>query len=260
MRLPVSAFALIIAMLGAVGSPAHAEDFPLRPKYPRETFITTAELAATKGQVIIVDVRDQTEYRVLHIEGAKLLPVETLRREELQALRASGDTRQIVFYCNGITCEKSYKAAAKAAFWEIPNTCVYDAGVFDWAKAHPDQALFFDVPLNAEKVNSALIPESVFEAACLDPEAFKARAADPAFKIYDIRERSDRMAKPIAFNNDIRLVLDDFVPALDKGEIPREKILIYDNVGKQVMWLQYYLQKHGIKEYYFLKGGVRAIK
>jgi len=138
--------------------------------------------------------------------------------------------------------------------------CVYDAGVFEWAKVHPDQALFFDIPLNAEKVNSALIPQSVFEAVCLETEAFKAHAADPAFKVYDIRERSDRVAKPMAFNNDIRLVLDDFVTALDKEEIPKEKILVYDNVGKQVMWLQYYLQKHGIKDYYFLKGGVRAIK
>lgn len=260
MRNTLSTFASIIALLGAAGNAAHAEDFPLRPKYPRETFITTAELAAAKSQVILVDVRDQTEYRVLHIAGAKLLPVETLKVEELQGLRADGDPRRIVFYCNGITCEKSYKAAAKAAFWEFRNTCVYDAGVFEWAKAHPDQALFFDLPLNTEKISSALIPQSAFEAVCLDTEAFKARAADPAFKIYDIRERSDRVAKPQAFNNDIRLVLDDFVAALDKGDIPKEKILVYDNVGKQVMWLQYYLQKHGIKDYYFLKGGVRAIK
>ena len=86
------------------------------------------------------------------------------------------------------------------------------------------------------------------------------QAADPAYRVYDIREKSDRIAHPMTFSNDVRLTLDGFVAALRKGEIPKSKLLLYDNVGKQVVWLQYYLEKHGIKDYAFLKGGVRAVK
>ena len=259
MNAPRACFAVLYVLSALASGTLLAEDYPLRAKYPQETFVTTAELASS-AQAIIVDVRDQTEYDVLHIDGARLLPVETLKLEELQALRPAGDTRRIIFYCNGVTCEKSYKAASKAAFWEVPNTAVYDAGIFAWAQAHPERSRFFDGVLSPETIRSALIPAASFEAACLEPAAFRAQAADPAYRVYDIREKSDRIAHPMTFSNDVRLTLDGFVAALGKGEIPKSKLLLYDNVGKQVVWLQYYLEKHGIKDYAFLKGGVRAVK
>ncbi len=50
---------------------------------------------------------------------------------------------------------------------------------------------------------------------------------------------------------------EDFVAILEKGAVPKEKVLVLDNVGKQVRWLQYYLEKEGVSNYSFLKGGVR---
>ena len=94
----------------------------------------------------------------------------------------------------------------------------------------------------------------------LAPEAFKVKAAEAGFKVFDIRDRSDRAAKQVRFNNDIGANMDEFIGFLEKGVVvPKEKILIYDNVGKQVVWLQYYLEKAGVKDYYFLKGGVKAL-
>ena len=260
MRTTLASLVLATVFSLALVSPASAQDFPLRAKYPQEVFISTADLASSKDKMIVVDARDQTEYNVLHIEGARLLPVETMRADDLKALRPDGDTRRIVFYCNGGACEKSYKASAKAALWDIPNTVVYDAGVFAWAKAHPDKSLFFDKPLTEDALKSSLIPETALAAVCLDLATFKARTSDPSYTIYDLRERSDRSAKPVTFRNDNRLVLDAFVAALEKGTIPKSKLLVYDNVGKQVMWLQYYLNRYGITEYYFLKGGVQTAK
>ncbi|MFX1517887.1 MAG: sulfurtransferase, partial [Promethearchaeota archaeon] len=35
-------------------------------------------------------------------------------------------------------------------------------------------------------------------------------------------------------------------------------LLIYDAAGKQVRWLQYYLEDKGLKSYYFMAGGINA--
>ena len=35
-------------------------------------------------------------------------------------------------------------------------------------------------------------------------------------------------------------------------------LLVYDEAGKQVRWLQYYLEDKGIPTYYFMSGGVKA--
>lgn len=54
-----------------------------------------------------------------------------------------------------------------------------------------------------------------------------------------------------------KLSLDEMVGFLAKpGALPPSGLLVYDNVGKQVRWVQYYFEKHGITDYYFLKGGV----
>lgn len=237
-----------------------AQDYPLRQKYPDEKFITTADLAAAGAEALIIDVRDQTEYSVLHIDGAKLLMVEKLKESDLLAVREKQGAKKLVFYCNGVTCEKSYKAAQMARLWGFQNTFVYDAGIFEWAKLQPEKCQFFGKALTKETVATSLISKDKFEAACLDPDAFKAKTADAAFKVFDVRDRTDRAAKQVKFRDDVGASLDEFVGFLEKGVVvPKEKVLLYDNVGKQVVWLQYYLDKYGIKEYYFLKGGVKAL-
>ena len=35
-------------------------------------------------------------------------------------------------------------------------------------------------------------------------------------------------------------------------------LLIYDEVGKQVRWLQYTLERYGIEQYYFMQGGAKG--
>ena len=250
---------LALAFAGLV-SPLMADEFPLRQKYPDEKFITTAELASAGTEAIIIDARDQAEYNVLHIDGSKLLQVEKLKEPDLAAVREKQGAKKLVFYCNGILCEKSYKAAQMARLWGFQNTFVYDAGIFDWTKQFPEKSVFFGKALTKETAVASLIPKAKFESACLSPEAFRAKTAEASFKVFDIRDRSDRAAKQVKFNNDIGASMDEFIGFLEKGVVvPKEHILIYDNVGKQVVWLQYYLEKFGIKDYYFLSGGVKAL-
>jgi hypothetical protein len=42
---------------------------------------------------------------------------------------------------------------------------------------------------------------------------------------------------------------------IEQAMLQRKTLLIYDAVGKQVMWLQYYLVRHGAKDYFFMQGG-----
>ena len=43
---------------------------------------------------------------------------------------------------------------------------------------------------------------------------------------------------------------------LQKGELKDKTLLITDAVGKQVQWLQYYLDEGGYQNYFFLHKGV----
>ena len=76
------------------------------------------------------------------------------------------------------------------------------------------------------------------------------------YRIYDVRDKKERQEQPIKVGKMAKVSLDEFVTFLEKGAVPSENVLIFDNVGKQVRWLQYYLEREGIEGYTFLDGGV----
>ena len=45
--------------------------------------------------------------------------------------------------------------------------------------------------------------------------------------------------------------------AIQQANREGKELLIYDEVGKQVRWLMYYLEDNNAPNYYFMKGGVR---
>lgn len=186
---------LALAILAACPSAAFANPsgeasaaFPLRPQYIDVAVLETAELHARFHEVIVVDVRSQYEYDTLRIREALLLPVTESRFiEEVRRLRASS-VKPIVFYCNGKTCRKSYDAALKAQSARIPGVYCHDAGVFDWAKAHPElTALLRKSPMNPD----ALIDSERFKARLLSPRDFAILAQGDSL-ILDVRDRAQR--------------------------------------------------------------------
>jgi rhodanese-related sulfurtransferase/DNA-binding transcriptional ArsR family regulator len=64
--------------------------------------ISRKELAARlrRGDVVVVDVRPEPEYRAGHIKGARSLPVGEMRRH----LRALPKETEVVAYCRGPFC------------------------------------------------------------------------------------------------------------------------------------------------------------
>lgn len=244
-----------VALATVAVAPATGE-FPLRAKFPDVPTISTEELRASYDDVIIVDARSQVEFDVVHIAKAVNVPVARADFvRDLEKLRAPKGTRLIVFYCNGHTCAKSYEATAEAIKAGFTHVAAYDAGVFTWVKSYPE----LGVLLGASPVDPAkLISDEQLRAHMLPYAEFARRAAQPGVLLIDMREPMQRAFVP-KLPGLYNLYGEQLNQRIGSRAMHDKTVLILDAVGKQVRWLQYRLESAGIKDYYFLEGGVASI-
>lgn len=252
-------FVLFLAML-MVGT-AFAAEFPLREKYPDVKPISIEELNANYAETVIIDVRSKEEFDVIHIEKAMHIPVTKGGfLADLEKVRGKSDAQDIAFYCNGHSCAKSYKAATAAGEAGFDNIYCFDAGIFEWASAYPEKSVLLG---KSPVAAGALISKDALNAKKLDWDAFSAQAKAANAMVVDIRDPFQR-AKDASLdqnkNVDLKGVrnipMGRLTKLLAKGEFKDKKILIFDAVGKQVRWLQYYLEDGGYSDYAFLSKGV----
>jgi len=248
--------ALAIMLLLAGTSLNANEEFPGRTLYPKIPTIELEELFNQRDEMLIVDVRSIYEYDTLHIKNARHLALDD--RNFITTLKQwrKSDPRPLAFYCNGHTCKKSYKATQKAVKEHIDKVYAYDAGIFTWTKAYPDHAVL----LGKSPVNPArLINKETLEAHMLSPEPFGQRVGDDTIVI-DIRDTIQKNAINLFPMRQHSVPLDNakLKTYVDKAKNENKTLLFYDAVGKQVRWLQYYLEDEGIKNYYFMTGGAKA--
>ncbi len=247
----VKAMILLLSLVLSTSQSLAADEFPLRAKYKDVPTITTEQLYRDYDDAVIVDVRSKFEYDVVHINGARFNPVSTvLFVSRLKKLRPLDSDKKLVFYCNGHTCSKSYKAARKAIEAGYKNVYAYDAGIFDWIKAHPEKGtLLKQSPVAVEKI----IPVQQLRKHLLPYKEFVAKAKHADAVVIDVRDPFQRDIKlPLKSRN---IHLDKLKSKLIIGLWKDKDLYIYDAVGKQVRWLQYYLEQHGYKNYYFLQKG-----
>jgi rhodanese-related sulfurtransferase len=235
-------------------------EFPLRAKYEMVGVkpISTADLSAHFNKYTIVDARSEYEYQTLHIAGAESLPLANAGFDlEVKAL-ADKTKKPLVFYCNGTTCEKSYKASVRALQAGVPNVFVYDAGIFHWAEANPGET-----DLLGKKMTSAsqLISKKAFSAHLLTPRVFCERVAnDPRAIVLDIRDAAQRAGISLFQMRDVHVPLDNARLAdwVKRAKEENRAMFFVDATGHQVQWLQYYLKDEGVTSYWFMKGGAKA--
>ncbi|MCK5663816.1 MAG: hypothetical protein KAI17_10030 [Thiotrichaceae bacterium] len=248
---------LFIFLLTSLIFPVWAQsgDYPGRATYPRVNVYETEQLNSEFENVIIVDVRSNFEFNTLHINNAINIPLNSKGfTGKVSSLQSEG--KPIVFYCNGHSCYKSYKAAKKARRAKIPNIFAYDSGIFDWAKAHPEKAMLLGkTPVDTNR----LLSKADLKKYLLSPNEFSSTVNDKAI-ILDVREASQRgliELFPYRQENiamDEQKKLDRFLKGIKASG---STLLVYDEAGKQVRWLQYYLEDHDISNYYFMDGGVK---
>ncbi len=248
----------MLALISNFGFGAETnEKFPGRDLYREVATYELDEVFQKLGKISIVDVRSPYEFDTLRIKGAINIPLTDKDFDgKLRTLRGSTDN-PIVFYCNGVTCHKSYQATRRAVFLKIENTFAYDAGIFAWAKAHPDQSVL----LGRSPINPADIIEGVaFSSHLLGPTEFGAQIGDATI-VLDVRDRFQREAVGFFPGVERRVALDQadkLDKILQKAKHENKTLLIYDEAGHQVQWLQYHLVDAGVKNYYFMKGGAKS--
>lgn len=237
-----------------------AEEYPGRVKYPKVPVVELQELYDMKTKVVIVDARSQYEFETLRIKDSINIPVAHASFEEQIKRLRQKTNRPIVFYCNGHRCLKSYQAVKKSQDIGIEKTYAYDAGIFEWTKTYPYEAeLLGRSPVK----KSMLIAKQKFKSRLLDPDAFSESIMRQKRRsiVLDVRDKFQRAG--IGFypglerwaSLDDRKKINNFIK---KAKLENKTLYIYDEVGKQVRWLQYALERAGVKKYYFMEKGARA--
>jgi rhodanese-related sulfurtransferase len=250
-------FGCLLGLLLGMGGAMAGEGFPGRAEFPAVPVYELGQLHAKLGEVTVVDARSPYEFETLRIKDARNIPVAAKSfEEEVAKLRASTD-KPIVFYCNGRSCYKSYIAVKKAREARVDNVYAYDAGIFEWAQAYPRQAVLLDKsPINPKD----LIPNERFKARLLDPDSFSDRATRPdrSAMVLDVRDKFQRAGIGFYPGRERWVSLDQkekLTRYIQKALRENKTLLVYDEVGKQVRWLQYALEKAGVKKYYFMHKG-----
>ena len=240
-------------LLFCVSFSAFSIDFPYRGDYSDVKTIELADLKQTMDTLNIVDVRSKLEFDVLHIDGAKHITLAN-KGFENKVKDLSKDGKTIAFYCNGITCKKSYKAAQRAMKAGVSNVVAYDAGIFLWASDYPANSVLLGKVMQD---SSQLISKDDFNAHVLAPKEFEAMLGGANVVIVDVRDPNQR-EKQLFKGKPVRNVPVERFETFLKQQKPSTKIMVFDAVGKQVQWLQYILDGQNYTNYKFLKGGVEG--
>jgi rhodanese-related sulfurtransferase len=257
MRKVVSWLFALTSLLFLVSAQAsNAPAFPHRAKFKDVPVMETEQLRSDLDRVVVVDVRSRFEYQTLHIKGAVHIP---LSKEKLppavKDLRKQTD-KPIVFYCNGTTCKKSYEAAKLAIDAGVKKIYAYDAGIDHWTTLYPEASVLLgQSPVPA----SSFIDKAVFKSRVISTEAFEAKMEQGAV-VLDIRDMRQR-DNPLFPMRENRAQLDEtqkIAEIVNEAKRSKKPLLIYDKVGKQTRWFQYYLEQQGVKNYYFLDGGAEG--
>lgn len=83
-----------------------------------------------KVEFALFDARNPEEYQEVHIKGARSLPVKMFA--QYAHLLPKDKSALVIFYCNGVKCGKSKKAAKKAIAMGYKKVLVYAQGIPVW--------------------------------------------------------------------------------------------------------------------------------
>jgi rhodanese-related sulfurtransferase len=224
---------LILTALVATGSLAWSAD----TQQPYQV-MTTAELQAVMKskpyKFLLIDARNPEEYQDVHIPGAINVP-EKKFDEHVRQLPEDKDIR-LIFYCNGVKCGKSKRAAQKATTLGYRHLFVYEEGMPVW-----------------EEAGLPIVPgphyEAKMETTRISPQELNKLITSKRtdFLIVDVRDQSEFAEGhiPGAINIPVALF------ASRAGELDKTKtIIVYCNAGNRSYQAYRKLMKLAYDKYY----------
>ena len=185
-------------------------------------------------EMTVVDARNPEEFQEVHIKGAISVPVK--QWENYVSRLPSDRTARIVFYCNGVKCGKSKKAAYKAIAMGYENVLIYAEGMPVWEeKGLP----IYAGPDYEKRIETTKIPPS-------DLNIMLEKQAND-FTIVDVRdiEEYNEGHIPGAINIPVATFASQS-EVLDK----KKKIIVYCNSGGRSYNAYRKLIKLGYKNIY----------
>lgn len=249
---------VVLCMLLLISGLLQADEgFPGRKLYPSVQTIELDQLRDQLDKLTVIDVRSRFEYDTLHIAGAHHIALSDRDFAGRVASLEAETGKPLVFYCNGRTCEKSYRAVVKVEHRSPVEPKSFDAGIFDWARANPDRTVLLGQPLDDA---GKLLTKEKFEAHLLPPDQFGRELQAAGFAV-DARDSKERAGLALFMGWEKRIPFDNrekWDRLLAERTDNTRPLLIYDAVGKQVQWLQYLLEARGVQNYYFMAGGAKA--
>lgn len=246
----------ILLFLSLMSQSVAANEFPGRSAFPKQAVIEIEDLYKNRANVIIVDTRTDFEYNIIHIKDSVHVNFEAKDYiDRLKEIRRN-DNRKIVFYCNGLTCIKAFRAHDAATKAGIRNTATFDAGVFTWARTYPDEAVLTGKsPVDPNK----LLSREALTKRLLDADSFAEKVGGNSL-VLDVRDESQREATSLFPLHQRNVTLDDpaLADSIKKAAKDGKAVLVYDYSGQQVRWVQYLMESLEVRDYYFLNGGFRG--
>ncbi|MHB8790079.1 MAG: rhodanese-like domain-containing protein [Desulfobulbaceae bacterium] len=120
----IFALFFVFTLCAATSLQAAETDYPV---------IATDELKTLLDEgaaMTVIDARNPEEYQEVHIKGAISIPEKKF--SEYTGQLPADKAARLVFYCNGVKCGKSKKAAKKAAELGYTDILVYAEGMPVW--------------------------------------------------------------------------------------------------------------------------------
>jgi rhodanese-related sulfurtransferase len=140
----IMAFALIFSLAGCQSlHPAHLQSTQARlvnRQLPLELSLDQFKICVKKNEALILDVRDEQNYRQGHVPGALLLPYEPQNNFEaayktLKLKLEADKNRPIVLYCMGSSCPLSEAMRNRFVSLGYTDIAVFSAGWDAWHRA-----------------------------------------------------------------------------------------------------------------------------
>ena len=181
--------------------------------------VTSAQLKALVADkvdgLVVVDARTAQEYQEAHILNAVSIPLSALEKDN--ALLNFPKNSKLVFYCNGIKCGKSGKAALIAKSIGYTDISIYAEGMPVWEEKG---YAIYTGPEYDRKVKTSMIKPAVVKALL--------ESAPQTVTVVDVRDAKEFAEGHVA--GAINIPVETFAAGsavLDKGK----QIIVYCNSG-----------------------------